>query len=135
MTKAELLEGLRNGSALKELLQLSPGQDCTIYKAEKFSIGDEVIYIPDMELNNITTGKSMYEEDAEYTVNRCYSGEDFVDLCDGDDALAYRLWCYCDWQHPSSALPECEYDDEEDKKFAEETYASFVAMNNKECSK
>jgi len=135
MTKAELLEGLRKGSALEELLPLSPGQDCTIYKAEQFSTGDEVIYIPDMELNNITTGKSPYEEDAAYTVNRCYSGEDFVTLCNGDEALAYRIWCYCDWQHPSSALPECEYDDEEDKKWAEETYASLVATKNKECAK
>lgn len=132
MTKAELLEGLRKGIALEDLLPLRPGQDCTIYKAEQFSTGEEVIYIPDVELNNITTSKSPYEEDAEYTVNHSYSGEDFVTLCDGDEALAYRLWCYCDWQHPSSALPECEYDDEEDKKWAEETYASLVST--KGCS-
>lgn len=112
MTKDELLEGLRMGFALEELLPLSSGQDCTIYKAELFRTNDEVIYIPDMELNNITTGKSLYEEDAEYTVNHSYSGEDFVDLCEGDEALAFRLWCYCDWQHPSSALPEVEDDEE-----------------------
>lgn len=125
MTKEELRDGFKKGLSLEEMLTLCPGQDCTIFKADKFCTDDQVIYIPDLELNNITATKSPYEEDAEYTINRCYTGEDFVDLCEGDEALAYRLFCYCDWQHPSSALPEVDYDDEEDKKWAEEMYASF----------
>ena len=46
-------------------------------------------------------------------MDKCYTGNDFIDLCDGDVKLAERLFRYCDWQHPSSALNEVT-DDEED---------------------
>ena len=127
MTKEELCESFHQGFALADLLTLVPGQDCMMFKAYAFRTDDEVIYIPDMCLNEITAYRTPLPEEYGHIIGNCYSGADFVDLCDGDEALAYRLWCYCDWQHPSSALPECEYIDDDDKKLAEETYASFIA--------
>ena len=41
-------------------------------------------------------------------LDECYSGDDFIELCDGNVEMAERLFWYCDWQHPSSALPEIE---------------------------
>ena len=132
MTKADLEAGFRHGHWLDELLKLSEGQDCLIYKANHFRTNDVIIYIPDITLNEITAFTVPKPEEVQHIIGNCYSGKDFVNLCDGDEALAYRLWCYCDWQHPSSAFPECDYEDEEDKKWAEETYASQVTT--KVCS-
>ncbi len=128
MTKAELLEAFHQGFALDDLLTLVPGQDCMMFKAEAFRTDDEVIYIPDMCLNEIVAYRPPRLDEYDNIIDNCYTGADFVDECGGDEALAYRLFCYCNWQHPSSALPEVEYEDEEDKKWAEEMYASFVSM-------
>lgn len=125
MTKEELREAFHQGFALADLLTLVPGQDCMMFKAEAFRTDDEVIYIPDMCLNEITAYRAPHPEEYDHIIGHCYTGQDFIDQCEGDEALAYRLFCYCDWQHPSSAIAEVEYDDEEDKKWAEEMYASF----------
>ena len=43
------------------------------------------------------------------------TGNDFLSVCDGDERLAKELFHYCDWQHPTSALPELEdYEETED---------------------
>ena len=47
----------------------------------------------------------------EEIVGCCYTGNDFIEECGGDVEKARHLFWYCDWQHPSSALPEI--DDEE----------------------
>ena len=51
-------------------------------------------------------------EEIEEVLSVCYAGVDFVQECAGDVKLAERLFYYCDWQHPSSALPEVDYEDE-----------------------
>ena len=122
MTKDELRECFHQGHTLEWALPLVNGQDCLIYKAEQFRTDDTIIYIPDMTLNNITVFSVPVDEDVDYTLDRCYTGADFVKLCEGDEALAYRLFCYCDWQHPSSAFPEVDYDDEEDKAWVKQAY-------------
>ena len=50
-------------------------------------------------------------EDVEEIVGCCYTGNNFIEECGGDVEKARHLFWYCDWQHPSSALPEI--DDEE----------------------
>ena len=140
MTKSEFRRKLLEGYPLTALVMFSPGQECTIFKADKFSTGDDVIYIPDIELNEIPVDLNLSKENsmsdatkgkwgsmtgAEQVIailSYCYTGKEIVDLCDGDEALAYRLFCYCDWQHPSSAFPEVDYDDDDDKAWAKEVY-------------
>ena len=53
------------------------------------------------------------DEEIEEVISHCFTGADFVDECAQNEELAERLFYYCDWQHPSAALPEVE-DDEED---------------------
>ena len=149
MTTLELKQGLLQGKHLDELLSLSDGQDCTIFKAESFCTDATILYIPDIILNEIPCsldlsidnsmcdasngkwGSLTASEQVDLVLSYCYTGEDFVDECDGDEALAYRLFCYCDWQHPGSALPEVEYEDDADKQAAEEAYARWRKRNQK----
>lgn len=133
MTVLELKQGLLQGKHLDELLSLSDGQDCTIFKAESFCTDATILYIPDISLNeipcslNLSIDNSMSDasngawssmtaaEQVNLVLTYCYTGEMFVDMCDGDEALAWRLFNYIDWQHPTSALDEVIYDDEEDE--------------------
>ena len=97
MTKAELREKLLGGAVMDDLFAFRNGQDCEIFKATRFERSDDIIYIPDLE----------------EIVGCCYTGNDFVEECGGDVEKARHLFWYCDWQHPSSALPEIEDDEEE----------------------
>ena len=48
MTKKELAEALENGKTMCELFQFSLGQECDVFKADDFKVGDEILYISDM---------------------------------------------------------------------------------------
>lgn len=114
MTKDELRKHLEKGDAIVELFSLILGQGCEIVK-DTFILGDNIIYIPDLHVYDL----SFYEivktsEDIEDILAHCYTGNDFVTVAEGDQALAYRLFCYVDWQSPDAALPEVEYEDDED---------------------
>lgn len=129
MTKTELRELLRQGWTLDQLFQWTEGQDCMIFKADDFIPGDEVLYIPDLGLNDIPTDVKLNvdnsmnkddpgwpnmtaEEQIRVVLSYCYTGADFIEQCEGDEALAYRLFWYCDWQNPCSAYPEiCDKED------------------------
>lgn len=111
MTKAELRDKLLAGNALDTLFHFTIGQLCLVYKAECFAAGEDILYIPDIDLNGLAVDRAVTdEEELEDLLAVCYTGDDFVDLCHGDLQLAERLFHYCDWQHPSSALPELEDD-------------------------
>ena len=47
MTKNELKAGFVAGKTLCDMMELCSGQECEIFKAEEFSLGDKIIYIPD----------------------------------------------------------------------------------------
>ena len=143
----ELKQGLLSGKPLSELLPLQDGQDCTIYKADRFFPDDTILYIPDISLNEIPAyldlsvdnalsdasngkrGSMTAEEQVNLVLSYCYTGEMFVEVCSGDEALAWRLFCYVDWQHPSSALDEVDYDDQDDMEHIKKGYNLY--KNNK----
>jgi len=105
---AAIREALMQGRSLDSILSFGPGQDCTIFKAKEFVPTDDIIYIPDVALNHIPLDEDISkDEDAiQYVIDMCYTGLDFVHICDGDEKLARTLFDYCDWQHPTSAYPE-----------------------------
>ena len=91
--------------------QATPGQDCEIFKADKFYPGNVVIYVPDVCLNHIPLDRLITDpEEFSEVLSNCYTGQDFIDECGGDVEKAESLFCYCDWQHPSSAVDELEDD-------------------------
>lgn len=124
ITADDLKEHLLNGEKVQDLLPLCEGQDCEIFKGDFFGPADAILYIPDIYLNEIPVDRPATKEEIAHIIDHCYSRSDFIHLCDGDVALAYRLFCYCDWQNPSSALPEVGYDDDDDKAFAESMLCS-----------
>ena len=114
LTKQELRSQLQQGHTLNNLLAFGPGQDCEIFKADKFYPGDVVIYVPDVALNHIPLDRPITDqEEFSEVLSNCYTGQDFIDECGGDAEKAGRLFCYCDWQHPSSAVDELADDGEE----------------------
>lgn len=115
MTKAELREYLKAGYPMDDAFDFRPGQLCEIFKADHFKPGDDIIYIPDVHLNMIPIGSPIIDDEViDHVVESCYTWYDFVELCGGDTDLAERLFWYCDWQHPSSALPEVDDREEEE---------------------
>ena len=114
LTRQELQLQLRQGQTLNNLLAFGPGQDCEIFKASKFHPGDVVIYVPDVFLNHIPLDRPITDpEELSEVLSNCYTGQDFIDECSGDAEKAERLFYYCDWQHPSSAIDELADDEEE----------------------
>ncbi len=117
MTKLDCMVLLRRGERIDRIFPLRDGQECTIYKADAFVPGLEIIYIPDIDLNAIPYDKDLsadIEGIMDFLCQDCYTGDDFIDLCDGDTEKAKRLFEYVDWQHPSSALEAGEIEDYEE---------------------
>ncbi len=113
MNKVELIRALQAGKNLVDCFEFSSGQECEIYKANQFQVGSEIIYIPDIYLNEIDIDKvGLSEDEIEDILDNCYSGDDFMHECDGNLEQAKMLFAYCDWQHPSSAVGEIDEEDE-----------------------
>ena len=107
MTKTELIAQLANGKSLDSILKFRPGQDCMIFKAEEFRPGKEILYIPDIDLNEIPVDKEgLTDDEIESILNECFTGDDFLDEAEGNRKLAQELFNYVDWQHPSSVFHE-----------------------------
>lgn len=115
-TKEQAAAALLHGATLDNLFQFQDGQDCTIYKSDIFwtSDRDVIIYIPDLDLNEIRTDRVLTEEEIEEVIDSCYSRKDFMEIVGGDKDKAIELFHFCDWQHPSTAWDEGTLDDEEE---------------------
>ena len=112
LTKQELRLRLQQGHTLNDLLAFGPGQDCEIFKASRFHPGDVVIYVPDVSLNHMPLDCLITDpEDLAEVLSNCYTGQDFIDECNGDVEKAEHLFDYCDWQHLSSAIDELAKDE------------------------
>lgn len=117
MTVNEVRERIIKGECLSDMFEFTDGQDCMIYKGE-WNPGDDVIYIPDIDLNEICINRPLVQILDEIEIGDVlyclYTGKDFMELADGNEELAKRLFYYCDWQHPASAINEVLDDEYED---------------------
>ena len=82
------------------MFDFSDGQDCIIYKSD-FEITDDIIYIPDIDLNEINIDTKLNKEEIKNILNSCYTGNDFVEECNGYKDVAEELFEFVDWQHPN----------------------------------
>lgn len=117
MNTGELETRLIAGNPLVQLFEFTAGQCCEIYKAKnvkRFCRNTDIIYIPDTSLNDIRTERPLYDEEIDEVLELCYTGEDFLAICGGDEAMARRVFDACDWQRPSTALDELRREDEEE---------------------
>lgn len=118
MTKKELEEKLTAGSCLLKLFDFSDGQDCLIYKKENFEVSDEIIYIPDIFLNEEDLTDTSTPKGIQCAISHCYTGKDFVEECKGHEDLARVLFGFVDWQHLNiQDVLECYRDDEFEEEF------------------
>ena len=108
MTKAELKKKLKEGKTFDELFHFSRGQECLIFKADHFQPGNGILYIPDIGHNELPVDDVLTNADERIddAVSLCYTGDDFLEQCKGNELMAERLFNLCDWQHPSSALDD-----------------------------
>ena len=118
MTKSELRKELESGKCLADIFNFIWGQDCLICKADEFEVSDNIIYIPDIFLNEIDIEHTLDEDDIKNVLHHCCTGKDFLDECNGHENLARNLFNYVDWQHPDIHDFLEGYDDEE--QFLEE---------------
>ena len=93
ITKQTLRELLSKGTTLESIFEFKEGQNCLIFKAEKFKDTEDIIYIPDITLNEIEVTRPL---DAE-----------------GIDQLAEALFDFDDWQNPCLQDILDGYDEEE----------------------
>ena len=112
MTKQEIRNHLLAGENLDSILHFVDGQECMIFKVsmeEYESCGkDEVVYVPDIYLNEIPVDKDLSAdiEGIFDVLGKCYTKQEILDECEGDEQLALELFEWIDWSHPSSALPD-----------------------------
>lgn len=118
MTKEEIRRRLLAGETLDSILPFRSGQECEIFKAENFALGDEVIYVPDIYLNEIPVDEDLSKDEdwINYSIENCYTGNDILNDCGGNEELARRVFNFIDWQHPSSAANELEDDIKEEEE-------------------
>lgn len=100
MQKSELINILKTGVSLDSIFFFSNGQNCLIYKG-KFQVSDDIIYIPDIDLNNISIDRKLSDEEIENVIDHCYSGNEFIMKCNGHIDIAEQLFFFVDWQHPN----------------------------------
>lgn len=118
MTKTELKLKLEAGVFLVDLFDFTYGQECLIYKADEFEVSNNIIYIPDVDLNEIDTETVLDDEEIENVLDHCYTGNDFMEECGGHKNLAEELFWFVDWQHPNVQDDLETYDEEEfEEKF------------------
>ena len=113
MNKTELRVKLEAGEKLENIFEFIDGQDCLIYKTKHFEMSDNIIYIPDVDLNEIDTESVLEGEEIANVLNHCYAGNDFVDECNGHREVAKELFDFVDWQNPNVQDLLDGYDDEE----------------------
>ena len=104
VTENALRTLLLEGIILDDILPTRSGQQGVIFKAKEFKKGNTVLYIPDYALHDICSDKPIH--DVVDMTCYCYTGDDFVRICGGNEAAAERLFHFCDWQCPESAFDE-----------------------------
>ena len=119
VTKQELRAKLKSGNIAGKLFPYTRGDgNCIIFKVGQFHTGDNILYIPDVCLNELPMNKPLVTDThISGLLDCCYTGDDFVQECRNagiDEKYAERLFYLCEWQHPSSILAEGWPDDEND---------------------
>lgn len=92
INKNELKARLKQGELLGDIFNFTDGQECLIYKG-KFEKSDNIIYIPDIYLNELETDTVVEdEEDLNNILKNCYTGNDFLKECNGCEKAARALF-------------------------------------------
>ena len=129
LSKEEIKRKLLIGETLDDLFEWMEDSECVFFKGP-WNPGkpEEVIYVPDIDLNELVTDRPLTPEEVSDALRHMYTTQDFMDICDEDVPFIGKL-CYwwCNWQHPATAYHENGpffYIDEE--TFVEQTGVTFA---------
>ena len=125
VTKEQLKERLKNGEHLEDIFEFTDGQECLIYKGN-FEVSDNIIYIPDIWLNELNVDSRATEEDIEDIIHNCYTGKDFMEECHDIESVAETLFNIVDWQHPDIQDVLDGYIEDDDEEFKKEYGVSIM---------
>ncbi|MCD8084085.1 MAG: hypothetical protein LUE86_11395 [Clostridiales bacterium] len=101
MTKEEVIGELKKGTCLSLLFDFEDDS----HKADKFTVGDRVIYLPNMEVRGIEVmDRLMKYEIDDIVMDSLYTGDDIIAICGGNEALARYIYDNLDGQNPEEAL-------------------------------
>lgn len=95
-----------------------------------FEVSDNIIYIPDIWLNELNVDSRATEEDIEDIIHNCYTGEDFMEECHDIESVAKRLFNTVDWQHPDIQDVLDGYTEDDDEEFTEDYGVSIKEFLN-----
>lgn len=103
LEKESVIRLLREHLPLCEILPNSHEHLPDFYK-ESWRTDDRVIYIPDFKENGIALGKVHSNEELENTCSNLYSGKDFLNICNGYEDFAQKVFANCNGENPNIAL-------------------------------
>lgn len=106
LSKTDVEYMLKNGFALSNIFEMTSGNGYTIFKADDFA-EDKVIFIPDLSfhgLEGIFDKNGLTEQEIEGVLNLCYTGRDFLDMCDGNEEDAENLFSSVDAFESNNAI-------------------------------
>lgn len=130
ITREQAKKLLLEGKKIEEIFNLIPGQDCVIYKGEwpdNPEASDEIIYIPDIDLNNLEDDDMPVSEKLGFL----YTAQDFLNQTGGNMLAAKDLFDFVDWQNPNvQDLMDCT-DDEEAKQIYGQTWEEMLPPMDK----
>lgn len=101
MNREELRKELLTKN-LPEVLPLIDGQECVIFKADRFEATDQIMYFGDVFLGEAyAPSEETREEYAKRVSEQAYTGEEILQEACGYMAVAEELFRFCDWQAPN----------------------------------
>lgn len=100
ITRVTLLENANVGGALEDILRFSTGDHCTMFKEDHFYQDGRVLYIPSVEDHGIPIHSPISRNELASVLKWIYSFEDFVNITEGDMALAKEVFDQCEGEVP-----------------------------------
>lgn len=102
LTKEGVKNLVKKYIPLCEILSLM--EDSCFYKGN-WSPNDNLIYIPDFEANKIDC-EEVHAKTVENICSNLYSGKDFLNLCNGCENIAQKVFEKCNGQDPANIMKD-----------------------------
>lgn len=111
ITKDQAIALLKEGKSIAEIFDLIEYEKYQFYKAKEWDPGDTVLYIPDLWNHGVPAHVSLLlsDEDIETMMQLLFTGRDFIEICEGDKAIAKEVFENIDGAMPKEAYEDVEW--------------------------
>lgn len=73
---------------------------------------EDFSYYKDHEVYTNESETVCYIPENAESIDDCYSRNDFIKLCGGDEIKAHMVFDICSWEHPATVLSQWDSEDE-----------------------